>query len=248
MFVNIPLYTGKTLRKSNFSGYYHDMKVTAIIVAAGSGTRLGAKIPKALVDIAGKPMVRWSAEKFCEIELIDSIIVLTPVGYEERFERALAGLSMPITMSVGGATRTDSVIKGIELVPDDCDIVAIHDAARPLVKIEDIRRVIDIAEKYGAATLATPVSDTLKIVENEIISETVDRSRYWAVQTPQVFGFELFRQALAKASRSSTDDCANVERYGHPVHIVRGSRKNIKITYSEDLDVAEAILKGGKCT
>ncbi len=224
------------------------MRVTVILVAGGSGVRFGAEIPKALVELGGKPLVRCSAEAFCGIDEVESIIVLAPEGFEKRFEGVLSGLSKKIIVGTGGAMRTDSVCNGIALAPDGCDIFAIHDAARPLVKIEDIQAVIKAANEHGAATLATPVSDTLKIVENETIIETVDRSRFWAVQTPQVFRAGLYRKALESAPSSPTDDCAIVEGYGHPVRVVAGSRLNIKITYIEDLAIAEAILKGGKCT
>lgn len=223
------------------------MRVAVIIVAGGSGVRFGAEIPKALVELGGKPLVRWSVEAFCGIDDVESIVVLAPEDFEVRFEAVLSDLSKKVIIGTGGETRTDSVRNGIALVPDGCDTVAIHDAARPLVKTEDIRAVLEAANEHGAATIATPVSDTLKIVEDETIIETVDRSKYWAIQTPQVFRFDMYKRALERAKISPTDDCGIVEDYGYPVKVIAGSRLNIKITYPEDLFVAEAILKGRRC-
>ncbi|MGC9314805.1 MAG: IspD/TarI family cytidylyltransferase, partial [bacterium] len=130
--------------------------------------------------------------------------------------------------------------------------VAIHDAARPLITIDDIRAVLEVAETTGAATLAHPVSDTIKMVEENIILDTVDRSRLWAVQTPQVFHRDIYAKAIQSAySETATDDCALVEKSGHSVRVVPGSRINLKITYPEDKIIAEAILnhltKGHPC-
>jgi 2-C-methyl-D-erythritol 4-phosphate cytidylyltransferase len=219
------------------------MKATAIIVAAGSGTRFGAEIPKALVKLFGKPLVRWSAEVFCEIDTVESLIVIAPIGFEKDFRNALAGLNKKIKITAGGQTRTDSVRNGISILPSDCDIVAIHDAARPLISSQEITAVLLAAEKHGAATLATPVSDTLKLVEKDFIIGTVDRTKFWGVQTPQVFRRAIIEKALsASLDSSSTDDCALVETIGYPIYIVKGSRRNIKITYPEDLEIAEAVI------
>lgn len=226
-----------------FSRIFTIMKAKAIIVAAGSGTRFGASIPKALIELFGKPLVRWSAEIFGEIDAVDSIIVLAPMGFEKDFTNALSGLKKEFTITTGGITRTDSVRNGISILPTDCELVAIHDAARPLVSIEEIESVLIAAEKHGAATLATPVSDTLKLVEKDFITATADRSNLWAVQTPQVFRRKIIEEALSTSlSASPTDECALVEAIGYPIYIVKGSRRNIKITYPEDLEIAEALI------
>ncbi len=220
------------------------MKTAVIIPAAGSGTRFGESIPKALINLAGLPMVRWSAKAFCGIKQITSIIVLTPDGYETEFSTALENLDIVPIISRGGSTRAESVRIGMSLLPDDCKLVAIHDAARPLITTEDIRAVLEVAETTGAATLAHPVSDTLKTVEEKIILDTVDRSRLWAVQTPQVFHRDIYAKALQSSfSETATDDCALVEQSGHSVRVVPGSRINFKVTYPEDKIIVEAILK-----
>ena len=208
------------------------------------GKRLGTGIPKALVKLAGKPLIRWSAEVLAGAESMDLIMAIAPAGYEEDFTEILAGISRPILIITGGKARTDSVRNGIEALPRNCNIVGIHDAARPLVEIPDIDRVFRAAEEFGAAALAVPVADTLKLVENDAIKKTVDRSGMWAVQTPQVFRRELIEKAVADIppGGSYTDTCSLVERLGKPIHVVCGSRNNIKITYPEDLELAEALI------
>lgn len=228
------------------------MKTAVIIPAAGSGTRFGESIPKALIKFAGLPMVRWSADAFRGIEQITSIIVLTPEGYETEFSTALENLGIAPIISRGGSTRAESVRIGMSLLSDDCELVAIHDAARPLITTDDIRAVLEVAETTGAATLAHPVSDTIKMVEENIILDTVDRRRLWAVQTPQVFHRDIYAKAIQSAYlETATDDCALVEKSGHSVRVVPGSRINLKITYPEDKIIAEAILnnltKGPPC-
>jgi len=225
------------------------MSVTAIIVAAGSGQRLGADIPKALIQIAGSPIVLWSAEVMASVESITNLVIIAPSGFEDEIATALSNLAKPFIVATGGEMRTDSVRNGLRLVPDDCDFVAIHDAARPLVLRKDIEATILAAQESGAAVLGVPVADTLKSVDGDYIVGTVDRNGLWAVQTPQVFRRDLITEAISSSILTpATDDSVFIERIGHAVKIVKDSRTNLKITYSEDLAIAEAILKGRLCT
>ena len=141
--------------------------------------------------------------------------------------------------------RADSVRRGLNAVSRDCDIIGIHDAARPLVSVDSIEEVFDAAFEFGSATLAVPVTDTLKICEGDFIIGTQPRENIWAVQTPQVFRKDILFEAVEKIDPqiSITDDCSIIERLGGRIKIIRGSRTNIKITYPEDLFIASAILK-----
>jgi len=225
------------------------MNVCAIIVGAGKGERLDAETPKSIVKLGDKPLVRWCVEAMAAVETITSIVVLAPSGYEQQIEDILQGIDRPVIVKTGGETRTDSVRIGVKSVAKSCNIVAIHDAARPLIKPSHILRVIIAAAEHGAAALATPVNDTLKRVEGECIISTQPRDNLWAVQTPQVFQRELLERALELLSQGVflSDDCALLERIGESVRVVRGDATNIKITYPEDIIIAEAIkerLKG----
>jgi len=221
------------------------MKNIAIIVAAGSGQRLGRDIPKALVEIGGIPIVVRTAKRLSDCELISNLIVVFAPNYYEDFSRVFDKYNINADLVEGGKTRTESVLHGIAATDENCDIVAIHDGARPFVTIESLEKVIQKAEETGAATLAVPLTDTLKLVENHFIVETVDRDKFYAVQTPQVFQRDLLLSAIEKIEQgnSFSDDCALMELIGQKVSIVESNRMNIKITYPEDLIIAEAIME-----
>ena len=221
------------------------MKNIAIIVAAGSGQRLGRDIPKALLEIGGIPIVVRTAKRLSDCELISNLIVVFAPNYYEDFSIVFDKYNINADLVEGGKTRTESVLHGIAATDENCDIVAIHDGARPFVTIESLEKVIQKAEETGAATLAVPLTDTLKLVENHFIVETVDRDKFYAVQTPQVFQRDLLLSAIEKIEQgnSFSDDCALMELIGQKVSIVESNRINIKITYPEDLIIAEAIME-----
>jgi 2-C-methyl-D-erythritol 4-phosphate cytidylyltransferase len=148
---------------------------------------------------------------------------------------------------VGGAERQDSVRAGLKALPEGAELVAVHDAARPLVRPEDVTRVVEAARRDGAAILATPVRDTVKRVRQGRVIETPERSECWAAQTPQVFRVRILREAMAKAAADGvvgSDDAQIVERLGVPVTVVEGDPRNIKLTFPEDLAVLERWLGG----
>jgi 2-C-methyl-D-erythritol 4-phosphate cytidylyltransferase len=230
--------------------------VTAVIAAAGSGERLGAGGPKAFVPLAGKPMVEWSIEAFRACDLVRSIVVAVPPGHGRD-----QGFDDEITVVEGGATRACSVANGLEVV--DTGLVAVHDAARPLLTsdlVEELVAALDAAPEAAGAIAAVPVTDTLKQVavtttpafpvageENAglVVDRTLDRSQFWAAQTPQVFRTDVLREALAvdtEARDTATDEASLVEAAGGTVLIHPTPAENLKVTTPLDLEIAELLL------
>ena len=209
-----------------------------VIVAAGTGTRLGRPEPKALVPLAGRPMLAWTLDAFAPVAF-ERTVVTAPPDRIADFEQLVGGRGRVVA---GGATRSASVRRGVEaLAPADADIVAVHDAARPFVSPDEIVQVLRAAEETGAAIAATPVVDTIKRVACGRIAETVDRADLYGAATPQAFRFAVLRGALASGDEA-TDEAALCERTGRPVAVVPVSRVTFKITTPEDLELAEAIL------
>jgi 2-C-methyl-D-erythritol 4-phosphate cytidylyltransferase/2-C-methyl-D-erythritol 2,4-cyclodiphosphate synthase len=209
-----------------------------LIVAAGSGSRLGRGEPKALVPLAGRPILSWALDAFLPLSFARTVVTAPPDRVEE-FSR-VAGTRAHVV--AGGQTRSDSVRRGLEaLAASDGDIVAIHDAARPFVTAEEIEAVLRAAEKTGAAIAATPVVDTMKRTSSGLIVDTVDRNGLFGAATPLAFRAEVLRRAMA-AGGEATDEAALCERLGIPVAVVPVSRLSFKITTPEDLELAEAIL------
>lgn len=219
------------------------MKTTAIIVAAGSGSRFNSETPKQFLDLSGRPVVAHSIERFMEAPSIDAVILV--VGRQQLDSYAPNSFSKPLLIVEGGATRAHSVLKGLEAVPDGTTIVAVHDGARPLVTIDEIERTIESAKRTGAACLVAPITDTIKSINDGKIDGTLDRNKLRRALTPQAFDFELLKRAFESVELSDviTDECYLVEKLGHAIAIVEGSLRNIKITHAEDLVLAKALLK-----
>jgi 2-C-methyl-D-erythritol 4-phosphate cytidylyltransferase len=216
----------------------------ALIVAAGSGERLGAGVPKALIELAGRPLMQWSVEVLLGVGAIERVVVALPDGVS-----APAGT----VGVVGGAVRSESVrlalaAAGAGVAAGARDLVLVHDAARPLLKIELVEAVLSAAGREGVdgAIAATSVTDTVKRADGEgMVSETLDRSTLWAVQTPQVFRRAALERALdvpAEVLARATDDAWLVERAGGRVVVVPASRENLKVTTPLDLALAETLL------
>jgi 2-C-methyl-D-erythritol 4-phosphate cytidylyltransferase len=212
----------------------------ALIVAAGSGDRLGAARPKALVELAGRPLVQWSIDALAQVEGVERIVVALPAGTPPP-----AG----VTAVDGGAVRSDSVRRALA-ASGDGDPVLVHDAARPMLTAELARAVLaalagDLAA--AAAIAATPVADTVKRADagTREVSETLDRNELWAVQTPQVFRRAALQRALdvpAELLAQATDDAWLVERNGGKVIVVPSSEENFKVTTPLDLELAALLL------
>lgn len=223
--------------------------ITALIPAAGQGTRMGSTINKQLMLLGGKPLLIRTLEIFQHCDPVDNIVLVAAAGEEENL-RQLSGkyrITKVTDVVTGGQERQDSVARGLEALPPETDLVAVHDGARPLLLFNNLLEVLGAAEKTGAAVLAMPVKDTLKVVnERGRVLETPDRSTLWAVQTPQVFRRDIIKAAYEKANGegyTGTDDASLVERWGFPVQVVRGSYENIKITTPDDLELAELLLR-----
>lgn len=229
-------------------GYPELMSVGAIVLAAGRGERFGGAVPKAFVPIAGKPMLLHALAAIAATPAIDFIVPVvarTELPRLEDLATALAEIRGIRSAVAGGAERQDSVMAGLAALPAETELVAVHDAARPLVGPAAVTRVVDAARVSGAAILAVPVRDTIKRVRGGRILGTPLRSECYAAQTPQVFRVDLLREALEKAAADGfrgTDDSELVERMGVPVDWVSGETSNFKVTDGDDLAAAERWL------
>lgn len=218
--------------------------VTAVIVAAGSSTRMGQ--PKLLIPLCGEPVLAHTLKAFdrCAVK---AIVVVTREQDIPVFAPLGDRVSKPCVFVTGGDTRQRSVANGIAAVPAETTMVAIADGARPLITPEEIDRVITVAQETGAASAAVRVKDTIKQTDADgIVVATPDRASLWQVQTPQVFSLPLYRRAMeavAAAGLDLTDDCQLVEYIGAKVTLCEASYENIKITTPEDIAVATAFLK-----
>jgi len=219
------------------------MTATAILLCAGKGERLGDRVDKALVPLAGRPLFTWSLEALERSPVIERIVVVGPVKRMQELLAASGFAPRKVTAwSDGGRERQDSVARGLHVMPDDATMVAIHDCARALVMPDLIARVVGDAVQHGGAIAALALADTLKRGALGVIETTVPRQGLWCAQTPQVFRREWIVAAHAAASRQATDDAALVEAIGHRVHLTPGDPLNFKITTPQDLELAEAWL------
>jgi len=220
---------------------------TAIIVAAGSGTRFDSATPKQFLDLCGKPVILHTLEKFQACPDIDAIVAVVCSG-EIDVLRAIAfgaGLTKLTDIVAGGKTRVESVSKGFDAIDPATTIVCVHDGVRPLVTVDEIARTVDSALQNGAACLVAPVTDTIKTIDYDKITGTVDRASLRRALTPQAFLYSILRQALdeAEMDETVTDECLLVERSGVMITVVEGSPRNIKITHREDMTAAEVLIR-----
>jgi len=223
------------------------MKVGAIIAAAGFGRRMKSDRPKQLLALNGTPIIIHTIRKFDLSPVVDYVIVTaTRESVEEVRELVRsAGFKKSITVVEGGERRQDSVLAGLQHLQRGTDVVAVHDGVRPFVSAEDIENVVRQAERTGAAILGVPIVDTVKQVEKDFIQSTLTREHLVLAQTPQVFRIDVLKEAFDRAQKDEyygTDESSLVERLGHPVAVVRGSERNIKITRPTDLTLARAFL------
>ncbi len=218
------------------------MSVVVIIPAAGSGSRFGGSIPKQFQPLAGKPLIQHVIERFLVDENVSRVIV--PVA-----EMLLASVknSERVTFIAGGATRQQSVMRGVAEVGDDAELIAIHDAARPLFSATTFHATISAARDAGVSLPVIPVTDTIHVMTAEAtIDSTLDRAMLAAAQTPQCFRPDILRDVLERAVRdgiSATDEAGLAARYGYLVKAVPGDPRNLKITVPEDLAIAESYLE-----
>lgn len=216
------------------------MQVSAIIAAGGSGSRLGAGVPKQFLDVGGRSILERSVAALSRHERIAEVIVALP-GEAERNPPAWIAQYGNVRLVRGGARRQDSVANAFDAIASSADVVLVHDAARPFVSAEVISRAIDAAAEFGAAIVAVPVSDTVKQVTIDrgrpIIAATIPRESVYLAQTPQGFRRDVLAKAVAlgRSGADATDEAALAELAGQPVHVVEGDVENIKITTPSDL-------------
>jgi 2-C-methyl-D-erythritol 4-phosphate cytidylyltransferase len=221
--------------------------IDVILVAGGRGLRFGSALAKQFQLLAGVPLLVWSARRMGAITGLTRLIVVAAPEEHARCRALLEPLALPLHLAEAGEERQHSVASGLAAVDARTELVVVHDAVRPLVEPSAIVACVEAARTNGAAFLATPVADTVKRVEDDVVTATVPRTGLWLAQTPQVFRADLLRRAHAEAVRLgivATDDAALVERLGAPVRIVAASHLNRKITTPEDLAWAEAIVAG----
>lgn len=221
---------------------------SAIIVAGGSSSRMGSNTTKQMMTLCGIPVVVHTLLAFERCERISEIIVVAKSDEIPLYSEFASkyGITKLINMVEGGSTRQESALRGFDATSPKADYVAIHDAARCLIRAEDIEKVLDAAIKYGAASASTSVVDTVKIVDADgFVTRTEDRSRVKLAQTPQIFGRNLYCAAAYTAREENfeaTDDNMLAERIGYKVKLVECDRNNIKITVPDDIEKAEKIL------
>jgi 2-C-methyl-D-erythritol 4-phosphate cytidylyltransferase len=222
--------------------------VSAIIVAAGKGTRMGPDIDKLFLEVAGRPVIAHTWRRFAEAKDVDEIVVVVRDGMQTAFQELAAqyALVKPFRVVKGGTERQDSVWNGLQAISPTAEIVAIQDGARPCTSGAILTATIAAAREMGAAVAAQPVTDTIKeSTDGRHVSRTLERARLWAVQTPQTFRVETIRRALAMVREKGlqvTDDTAACELIGQPVRLVAGSTPNPKVTVPADLPYVELLL------
>ncbi len=223
--------------------------VSAIIVAAGKGTRMGSQVDKLFLELDGCPIVAHTWRRFEETPCIDALLLVVREGMQAAFAELAEKhrFRKKHAIVAGGKERQDSVWNGLEALPPGAEIVAIQDAARPCTSAALITATVAAARETGAAVAAQHVTDTIKeSSDGKLIERTLDRSRLWAVQTPQTFRVEIIRRALSEVRQRGllvTDDTAACELIGQPVQLVLSTQPNPKVTRPEDLPCVEALLR-----
>jgi 2-C-methyl-D-erythritol 4-phosphate cytidylyltransferase len=230
-------------------------RIAAILPAAGLGTRMGAETPKQFLELNGTPIVIHSLRRIASCALVTDLIVATRADEIGKLEEWIAREKFKQTVRVvkGGDSRQDSVAAALREVPNEVEIVLVHDAVRPFVTAQQIARVIEEARRCQAAILGIPAMDTVKEVKRASLPEdvalivgTVPRERVVLAQTPQAFATKLLKEAFARAQAdgvNASDEAGLVERMGHDVHVVLGSESNMKITRPADMDLARFYLE-----
>jgi 2-C-methyl-D-erythritol 4-phosphate cytidylyltransferase len=230
-------------------------RITAILPASGLGTRMGAETPKQFLELDGTPIVIHSLRRIAACPLVTDIIVATRGDVLESLQSTIRAekFTQFVRLVRGGDSRQDSVAQALREVPEDTEIVLVHDAVRPFVTVDQITRVIEEARKCKAAILGIPAMDTVKEVKRASLPEdvaliigTIPRERVVLAQTPQAFSAKLLKEAFARAEAdgvNASDEAGLVERIGHDVHVVLGSERNIKITRPADMELARFYLE-----
>jgi len=225
------------------------MRVAAVIVGAGQGTRMGTEVKKQYMMLGTRPVLAHTLLAFEKCDVIEEVFLVIPRGDELFCKREIIDQlrpEKPVHLISGGATRQESVYNGLKAIDGRFGLVSIHDGVRPLVKINHIAECVRVAERYGSCILAIPASDTIKTVdEHDRVIVTMKRQMIRMAQTPQAFHYDLIFRAHVPAQKegsAGTDDAELVELCGEVVKVIPGDPYNIKITTPEDLEIAEALL------
>ena len=220
-----------------------------VIVAAGTGSRMNMGINKQFIKLEGKEIIAYTIEKFYNNSNIEDIVVVVKEDESAFFKKEILDKYnfKNVKIAYGGKERQDSVYNGLKLLDEKCDVVLIHDGARPFVSDKIIDKSIEEAKEHKAIVVGVPVKDTIKVIDNDKnIVDTPNRSVLWAVQTPQTFDYNILIDAYKDAFKNKfygTDDAMLVERIGYKVKMLEGSYNNIKITTQEDLNIGSQILR-----
>jgi 2-C-methyl-D-erythritol 4-phosphate cytidylyltransferase len=224
---------------------HHSLPQFAVIVAGGSGLRMGADLPKQFLPVAGLPIVMHTLNRFAEYSAALSIILVLPVKDIPFWEKLCRKhvFTLPVTVVPGGNTRFQSVKNGLDAITAEEGLVAIHDGVRPLVPVATIAESFRVAYSTGCAVAAVPLKDSIRSVADGGKSQALDRSAFKLIQTPQTFRLSIIRKSFTQSERSGfTDDASVAESAGFPVTLIEGAYQNVKITTPEDLLWAEAFL------
>lgn len=230
------------------------MRVTAIVLAAGEGRRIGGAVSKTYLPIAGRPLVLRTLDRMFAAKTVEKVVLVVAENEITRCDALLradsALCARPCDLQTGGSTRQQSARLGLEKIGAETDIVILHDGARPFVSVALIDRLVEAAAEKGAVVVGLPVRDTIKVVVGDrLIQNTPERRSLWEIQTPQVFKRDLIVAAHKAAEESgleATDDATVVERFGKPVYVLEGERSNLKITLPEDVWLAEMMIREGR--
>jgi 2-C-methyl-D-erythritol 4-phosphate cytidylyltransferase len=220
------------------------MKCTVIIPAAGSGSRFGAETPKQFLPLRGRPLISWAVERFIGEPDVIRIVIPTLEAFRPTLEELCeAHLWKKVELLTGGATRYESVARGLDAAGSDAEIVAVHDAVRPFFARATFQRLLALASEIGAAIPAVPLRETVHVVADGVLAETLERDSLRAAQTPQCFRYDVLREAFARSRADSfvpTDEAGLVAELGFPVAVVEGDHMNVKVTTPDDLRWLEA--------
>ena len=224
-----------------------DEKCSFVLLAGGSGSRMKADRPKQFLDLLGKPVLQWDLELLLGMKDIERVVLVIAEEFRDMPFLKPALADPRLVFANPGEERQNSVENGLAEVPEDCTLVAIHDAARPLVTIDSIERCFADAAEHNAAVLAVPCKPTIKESnDGEFVLKTLDRSKLWDIQTPQIMRPQMLRDGFKNANQKKlavTDDVSVVELMGKPVKLTVGEYTNLKLTTPEDMIIAETILK-----
>lgn len=215
-------------------------QVSVILVAGGTGTRMLSSVPKQFLSLNGKMIIHYSLELFLSFPEMKDIVVVCDPQYRHHLD------GYPVKFALPGTRRQDSVYNGLMELPQDTEYVCIHDGARPMITKENVEDVMKAAKEHGAATLGMPIKFTVKQCDDKhFVTHTPDRSNIWEIQTPQVIRYDWLKTGFDEVNRAGltvTDDVSIVEHIGHPVKLVSGSCKNLKMTTPEDIVFLESLL------